>query len=233
MSAYKILLFVHGGLGLLALVTFWLAGLTRKGSGLHKRVGKLYLLAMAALLLPALPLSIRILLFKSGVFGAFLLYLQVLTGTSVWTSWRAIRDKRDWRRYVGNGYRALAWANLVGGAAILIVGLFIADFARLVLVAFSAIGLINFFSMRRFSAQAPNDPRWWLREHVNGMIGNGVATHIAFLSLGLPKLLPMLAGPALQTIAWLGPLVVATAAGAWLRRKYLPAKPANIAALTA
>ena len=27
------------------------------------------------------------------------------------------------------------------------------------------------------------------------MIGNGVATHIAFLAIGLPKLLPSLAGP--------------------------------------
>jgi hypothetical protein len=57
------------------------------------------------------------------------------------------------------------------------------------------------------------------------MLGNGIATHIAFLSIGLPKLLPMLAGPTLQNVAWLGPLVAASLAGIYLTRKYLPKRP--------
>jgi len=146
----------------------------------------------------------------------------VITVTAVWNSWRAIRDRRDWRAYTGRVYRGLMWLNLASGLGIAYVGLFEAQSMRLIITAFSAIGLVGFVSMWRFARQPPEDPRWWLREHLTAMLGNGVATHIAFLSIGLPRLLPELGGGSLQNIAWLGPLVVAFVAGAWLTRKYLP-----------
>ena len=62
-----------------------------------------------------------------------------------------------------------------------------------------------------------------MRQHLRAMLGNGVATHIAFLSIGLPRLLPMLQGPVFQNLAWLAPLGVAAVAGVYLGRKYLGA----------
>lgn len=230
MSSYTILVFAHASLGTLALATFWIAGLTRKGSPVHKGAGKLYLLAMAGLLTAALPMSLRILSTGRIVIGVFLLYLLVISATAVWNSWRAIRDRRDWRAYTGRVYRGLMWLNLASGLAIAYVGLFEAQAMRLIITAFSGIGLVGFVSMWRFARQAPADPRWWLREHLTAMLGNGVATHIAFLSIGLPRLFPELGGSGLQNIAWLGPLVVAFVAGAWLTRKYLPKRPAHSAA---
>ena len=149
--------------------------------------------------------------------------LSLITSTSVWLSWRAIRDRRDWARYTGPVYRALMWLNLASGLAIVGVGLFVAEQMQLIIVSFSLIGISTFVRMRRFSAQPPTEPRWWMREHLNAMLGNGVATHIAFLSIGLPKLLPWLVGPLFQNVAWLGPLGVAALAGVYLGRKYLGA----------
>jgi hypothetical protein len=223
MSAYKLLLSVHGLLGVVALVTFWLAGLSRKGSPLHKRAGKIYLLAMVPLLVAALPLAIRILMYKSQTGGIFLLYLLVIVTTSVWNSWRAIQDKRDWARYTGPVYRGLSWLNLASGLVVLAMGLFWAQRSQAIFIAFSAIGLFGGFGMLRFARQPPANPRWWMGEHLGAMIGNGVATHIAFLAIGLPKILPMLAGPTLQNLAWLAPLAMAVVARFWLGRKYLPA----------
>jgi hypothetical protein len=225
MTLYSISFFIHAGLGTLALATFWLAGLSRKGSPLHRAAGKVYLPAMAGLLLAAVPLVIGV-IGQRPVAGSFLLYLLVITTTSVWLSWRAIADKKDWARYTGPVFRGLMWLNLVSALAIAAVGLLLAKQMQLVIVAFSGIGLMGFVRMRRFSRAAPADPRWWLGEHLGAMLGNGVATHIAFLSIGLPKLLPMLAGPTLQNVAWLGPLVVAFVAGAYLTRKFLPKRAA-------
>jgi len=163
------------------------------------------------------------------VIAAFLGYLLVITTTSVWTSWRAVRDKRDWAAYTGPVYRALMWLNLASALAIAAVGVWLAQSMQVVIVAFSGIGVLSFAHMWRFSRRAPTDPRWWLGEHLRSMMGNGVATHIAFLSIGLPKLLPMLAGPALQNLAWLGPLVTSFVAGRYLARKYLPARAARTA----
>jgi len=229
MTACSILVFGHAGLGTPALVSFWTAGMARKGSPLHVRAGRVYLLAMAALVAGAVPMSVMAFLHHSRVVGAFLFHLLVLTASVVWLSWRAIRDKRDWTRYTGPVYRGLMWLNLLSAIATAAVGLLLAQRMQLVMVSFAALGLARFVRMWRFARAAPADPRWWMREHLEAMLGNGVATHIAFLSIGLPKLLPMLAGPTLQNLAWLGPVAVAIGAGVVLDRKYLPtrAQPAR------
>lgn len=225
MTLHTLSLYTHAGLGVLALATFWIAGLARKGSPVHRAAGRIYLPAMAGLLLAALPLAGSVLAVRP-VAGSFLSYLLVITSTSVWCSWRAVKDKRDWARYTGPVYRGLMWANLASALAIAAVGLSMAKQMQLIIVAFSGIGLVGFVQMWRFSRRPPEDPRWWLREHLAAMLANGVATHIAFLGIGLPKVLPMLAGATLMNLAWLGPVVVAFAAGVTLTRKYLPKRPA-------
>ena len=217
MTTYKFLLFVHGALGVLALVTYWIAALARKGSGPHKLAGKAYVLVMVALLVPAVPLSIRIGM-KSPVFGVFFGYLLLITATALWRGWYAVRRKRDFAAYAGIGYRRLAWANIAGGAAILVLGV---AAMQPILMGFSAVGLLGGRGMLGVSRRGPAQPRWWMEQHLGAMIGCGVATHIAFLLVGLPRLLPALSGPGLQTAAWLGPLVLATFARRWLGRRFL------------
>jgi uncharacterized membrane protein len=222
MSWYSSTALVHASIGGLALATFWIAGMSKKGSPIHKAAGKIYLLAMTGIIMSALPLAISMLLNKNPVGGAFFLYLLVITTTSVWCSWRAIRDKRDWARYVGSVFKILTVLNFFSAIAIVLVAVLIPNDLQIILMAFSSIGMINAVTMFRFMRKAPADPRWWLGQHLGSMIGNGVATHIAFLSIGLPKLLPMLSGPVLQNMAWLGPLTLSIFAGIYLKRKYVP-----------
>jgi hypothetical protein len=226
MSLYRIVLSLHGLVGLVALVAFWIAGFARKGSPLHRAAGKAYLVAMLGVVAAALLLSLRIAWLHGAGAGVFMGYLVLITATSLWRSWRAPRDKRDVARYAGRVFRTLAWLNLAGGAAVLALGLLWPDPRHWVLVGFSTVGLLAGRRMLRFAAAPPTHPRWWLEEHVGGMLGNGVATHIAFLSIGLPKLLPMLAGPVLQNVAWLGPLAIATGVRVVRGRRSKPfAKP--------
>lgn len=218
MSVYQIVLFVHGTLGALALGSYWIAALARKGSGPHKLAGKVYVLVMLGVLIPALPLAVRV-LEKSAVFGAFFFYLLLITGTSVWQGWFAVRNKRDFARYAGPGFRRIAWANIVGGVVILALG---AAKLQPVLLGFSAVGVLGGRGMLKLARTGPVHPRWWMGEHLGAMLGCGVATHIAFLLIGLPRLLPGLGGASLQMLGWLGPLAVAFVARRWLGRKYLP-----------
>lgn len=222
MSIYSILAFAHIALGVAALATFWIAGFAKKGSPAHRAAGKIYLGAMAGLLLAALPMTTYVWAARGPVTGGFLAYLLVITTTSVWCAWRAIRDRRDWTRYTGAVYRTLMWLNLGSAIGVALLGVFLAQRMQLVIVSFSAIGLIGFLQMRRFVRKPPEDPRWWLNEHLSAMIGNGVATHIAFLAIGLPRLVPALANGTWVNVAWIAPLGVAVLAGVWLRRRYLP-----------
>lgn len=221
MEQYDLVKFLHAGIGTIALTTFWLSGLVRKGGPVHKASGKIYLLAMTGILLSAVPMTVAFYNRQHPVAAAFLAYLLVITTTSVWCSWRAIRDKRNWVAYTGPVYKVLMALNGISGLAIAYIGLFVTTQMQLVFVAFSLIGILGAIGMWRFARQKPTDPRWWLKEHFGAMIGNGVATHIAFLSIGLPKLLPMLSGPLLQNLAWLGPLSLSVVAGIYLNRKYV------------
>jgi len=50
MTAYQLLVTAHIAAGSVALLTFWTAAIARKGSPLHKGVGKAYLIAMLGIL---------------------------------------------------------------------------------------------------------------------------------------------------------------------------------------
>ncbi|MEO8159991.1 MAG: hypothetical protein ABI588_01125 [Arenimonas sp.] len=223
MTAYHLTVMMHVSLGVAALLSFWVAALAKKGSRPHKLAGKVYMLVMAGLLLPAIPLSWRVLQNLSLSFGLFLFYLLVITGTALWRGWSSVRRKRDFATYASAGLRRLGWVNIGTGAAVLGLG---AALAQPILLGFSLVGILGGKAMVELRERGPAHPRWWMAEHLGAMLGCGVATHIAFLLIGLPRLLPAAwNGAALQTFGWLAPLAVAALARVWLGRKYLPAAP--------
>lgn len=224
-TAYQLTLFSHLALGVAALGTYWVAALAKKGSKPHKLAGKAYLLTMLGLLVPAVPLSLRIGLTKSAPAGAFLFYLLLITLTVLWQGWFASKYKRDFARYTGTAFRRIAWANIAAGVAVFALG---AQQRSVIFLGFSLVGLLGGRAMLKQAASGPPHPRWWLGEHFGGMLGAGVATHIAFLSIGLPKLLPGANGPLLHNVAWLGPLVAAGIARVWLTRRYLASTTAPV-----
>ncbi len=230
-AAYPILVAVHGTIGAVALLTFWSAALLRKGSALHRRAGQGYLLAMLGIVVTALPMAAVKLQQGKPLIAAFLAYLVVITATGVWTSWRAIRDKHDVVAYTGAVYAGFAVLSLMAGAGVLALGL---RSGSPLLVGFSAIGLFvgqDMLRKRRHRQRLAAQPRWWLVEHYSAMLGNGIATHVAFLAIGLPKLLPSVDGAALHYAGWFGPLVVALAAKVLIDRRWKPGpKPAAPAA---
>lgn len=226
MTAYQTLVAAHGSVGTLALATFWIAAASRKGSPLHRRVGQVYLLAMTGILITAVPMALA--RYRQGdVYTAlFLGYLTAITANGVWAAWRAIRDKHDVVRYTGPVYVASGLLALAAGIGVLMLGL--KDGSPL-FIGFSSIGLYVGYDtlqkrLRRDRLAAR--PRWWMVEHYSAMLGNGIATHIAFLAIGLPRLLPAVNGAALHYFAWFGPLIVAVIAKLWLDRKYAAARRA-------
>lgn len=217
MSSYTMLVAAHALVGTVALATFWLAALLRKGGPAHRRAGKVYLMAMLGILLTGFPLAIHRFMTDREQAGAFLAFLLVLVATTMWTSWRAIRDKHDLDRYLGPVYRGLAIANLVGAAIVIALGL---HYGNPLLMAFPLVGVLAGVQMLRKRAQLADQPRWWVTEHYSAMLGNGAATHIAFLAIGLPRLLPQVSGDALQYLAWFGPVGVSIVAGWLLDRRW-------------
>ena len=225
MTAYPMLVATHAAVGVLALLTFWSAAFLRKGSPLHRRAGQGYLLAMVGIIATALPMAAVKYAAGQPVIATFLAYLVVITATGVWGAWRAIRDKHDVARYTGPVYAGFAWLCLLSGVAVFALGVRIGS---PLLMGFSVIGLFSGQDMlrkRRHRERLAAQPRWWLVEHYSAMLGNGIATHVAFLAIGLPRLLPAVDGAALHYFAWFGPLVVAVAAKLLTDRRWKPKAP--------
>ncbi len=221
-NVYSSLVFVHVVCGLIALITFWIAGFAKKGSPLHVRVGKLYLLSMLGIVITALPMAMIIAGRGNHGTAVFLAYLVVITASSMWLGRHAIRSKRDQLVFRGGVYLAVAVLNIVASIAVFIIGLKISE---VLLMGFSTVGMHNGTRMliRRFRPLTIT--RWWMKEHIAAMLGCGVATHIAFLAIGMNRIVDMLGikPPGWYgLIAWFAPLVVALMCGFWLTRKYVP-----------
>ena len=174
---------------------------------------------MAAILLSAVPLVLSIFRHGDPVGGVFFLDLLVLVGTSVVVAPRAIRYKQDFAAYRGGLYRWLSGLQLAGGAITAAIGLSVAE---PVLAVFGLVGAALSMRMLRLQGLQAPPAGWWLREHFTAMIGNGVATHVAFLSIGLMRILPHDMAVQVQhmNIAWFGPLGVSLVAGIWLNLRH-------------
>ena len=221
-AAYPIIVAAHATVGVVALLTFWSAACLRKGSALHRRAGQAYLLAMVGIVASAIPMAAYKYAQDQPVIAAFLGYLVVITATGVWTAWRAIRDKHDVARYTGAVYAGFAGVSLVSGAGVLALGV---QAGSPLLIGFSLIGLFagqDMLRKRRHRERLAAQPRWWLVEHYSAMLGNGIATHVAFLAIGLPRLLPAIDGAALHYFAWFGPLAAALIAKVLVDRRWKP-----------
>lgn len=226
MTAYKLLVAVHVLMGVVALVTFWTAGLLRKGTPAHRGTGRVYLLAMLGIIVTGAPMAVARWIDGHVVTAAFLGYLVVITATGTWVSWRAVRDKASIERFTGPAYAALGVLSFAAGAGMLVLG---SKAGAPLLIGFSSVGLITGADMlrRRLRRAQSATPRWWMTQHYTAMIGNGIATHIAFLGIGLPRLMPWANGTVLHYVAWFGPLAVAIVAKVVLDRRWKPRPPRN------
>lgn len=217
MELYQAALIAHVGSGSVALLSFWSAAWLKKGSPLHRRFGHIYLLAMLTVILSGLPLVLGLLERGHPVTALFLGYLLVLVSNSCLAAFRAIRFKQQPARYFDTLFWIVHALTAASGLAVMIVGW---NIDAALLMVFGSIGVLGLWGGIRAWRRAPARANWWLREHYGAMIGNGVATHIAFFGIGLRSLLPGIDPGLLTTFAWFGPLAVALVAGIWLDRKY-------------
>jgi hypothetical protein len=217
MSPYALVVWIHLLAGGLALLGFWSAALARKGSASHRLAGRSFLLAMLAVIATAIPMAANQFLQGRPIGGLFLSYLVILVATGCWAAWFAIRWRREPARFYGRTNAALSALNLLSGAVVSITGWVVGS---MLLGGFGLVGVLAGIGGLRALRRSERPANWWLREHYGAMLGNGVATHIAFLGIGLRRLLPELDFGSLQLLAWFGPLLVAVLAGLWLERRY-------------
>ena len=225
MPGYSLIVALHVLAGVVALVGFWSAAFMKKGSPRHRALGKVYLVAMAVIVVTALPITIQFAFFRQQPLSAlFLAYLMAITGNATWLAWRAVTDKRDWKKLVSRpGWHLAVWPMVI--LALVVVGTGIQHRQPLFL-GFSSIGLWVGWRMLKFARRGPSRPDWAFRQHYQSILGAGIATHVAFLGIGMRPVWQWLHShttvPALliELFPWAAPLLVAVIVGVYLDRKY-------------
>lgn len=212
-----LLVVTHVSAGFTALVVAPVAMLTRKGSGVHKRWGRVYFWAMAAIFVTALAL----LLFRPNV---FLFFISVLSFYGAFSGVRSLRRKHPvkgpratWPDWVGGGLGALAGGSFIVWGLLPFAGVPVSDvpaaFSVLGVVFGVALGRDALSDLKRFRRPDP-DPMWWWTYHLERMVGSYLAAVTAFLVQNVGPLLP----EALAWTVWVAPGVLGgVGIGYWIR----------------
>jgi hypothetical protein len=217
---FEALVIAHMTSGSVGLVAVWLPIIGKKGGPLHKKAGKVFVIAMLFTGTFATGISLCTLTapidthphlmshpdFGSaetirGVFGWMMLYLAFLTINLAWYGWRCVVTKRD---------RASnrRWENLLSQSILLVLSvncLWVGYELGHPLVAWmSFVGLATVATNMWFLFK-PNPGRVdWLQEHIKGLVGAGISVYTAFFAFGAVRYLPE---AALTPFLWSIPLV--------------------------
>jgi len=200
----KILLVLHIATGFIALITGFLAIVSRKGGRLHNRSGSIFFWCMVTVSLTAVVLSAL-----RG--NAFLLHIGLFALYQAHGGWRSIRNKALLPA-------AQDWVMLAIGG---INGLWMLSTLNPVLLVFGGIGVsLAISDIRTFvhtTRGGKAGPKAWLQRHIGMMMGTYIATTTAFLLTALRSL-------DLGIIVWLAPTVLGVPFIVYATRRYTGSK---------
>ena len=188
MNSVQILRYVHIGAGTLALLTFLLPMFLPKGGRAHRRVGWVFVAAMAVIGMSAAPLAVyRLVTIESTgsrLAAAFLLYITVLSFNAVWSGLRTLRHKDTGRHTNALDLGAHGLLSTSGLATATLGAVFKAPLFLIFGLIGTVIGIVNISESLNPSKQRMH---WWFK-HMTGRMGGSIAALTAFFVINAPKL---------------------------------------------
>jgi hypothetical protein len=246
-TAYRLVLLLHVCAGIGGLVAFWIPAIVRKGRTAHVQVGLAFFYATSAVaatgavmatLLLVDPLAVKLLpgpvsperaasvAAAIRLTSLFLFYLVLVTFAPVHHGVRVLATRAAPERLRTRFHTIINVAVIGAGAGMVALAVVT---RQPVFGALSIIGFLVGPSNLRFARRPYPTPMAWWYEHMESMLGGGVAFHTAFLVLGAGRLFGIsLDGPA-AIVPWLMPTVIGVPATAiWVgyyRRKFNETEP--------
>jgi len=218
-QAHAIMTVLHVLAGTVALLSMWVPMFSKKGGRAHRRVGWIYVWAMAIITVTAIAASsLRLLMEPTRQEGPlFLMMVAVLGGAATWWGITSLRQKR---RSTPSRVKA-DWIAAVG---LIVVGL--AGFAYWLAGAMTLFGIFGALNVAigagfvRTLRAAPSSRWWWWFEHFLGMIVACIGTVTAFLVVNYGSAPESIRSVIPSIAVWVAPGIVGSVALTLLKRYY-------------
>lgn len=205
---FKAILFFHITVGTLSLITFWIPVFTKKGGNIHVRVGKAYVLLMWMVVISAALLCMLRTIQGHYLIASFLGFLALITAEPLWYAIVILKHKKDVPLSVLKIRKVLLTSTVVIGAALVVWSLILGlQGQAILLLIFGCLGLTN-IPLALKSYEQANESANWLMDHIEGMIGTGIAAYTAFLAFGGSRFLSDIFSGPLMAIPWIIPTIV-------------------------
>ena len=200
------------------LILFWAPLLSSKGGRFHRRAGKLYIAFMSVAGMSGAWLAANY--FRNPakrIDGVFLLYALFVYFSVGWNGLRALKAKGEPRPLRERADLAVDGACIAGGLLALALGLRVHDDY---LIGIGPLGMLAGARHLRLLYKEGLPANWWLREHLAGMIGTGIAGYTALIFFELSRYLPAWLGLSGDLAVWLAPAVLGSLAIGFFFRRY-------------
>jgi uncharacterized membrane protein len=218
------IIWVHIVAGFAALGLMFVPLLSAKGSRVHRRFGRAYvvcMLAVAATAVIAAGLRVFAALdagkpIASARFSVFLSFIALLAFTSAMHGVRVLKQKQRTGPQHSLTDLAAPGALLIASVAMMAWGFSLGDG---LLTYFPLVGVLVAASPLRSQLSAPRSRAFWVQEHITGMVGSAIATVTAAVVVNSAAIGRVIGGvPSL--VLWLTPTVIGTVVIVVMRRRY-------------
>jgi hypothetical protein len=223
---------LHIVFGFIGLVAFWVPLFAAKGGPLHRAAGRVFrysaMVVLAAAGAAVLVPSVRGMIGGASVadnpegwsFVVFLGYLALVTGGILSHGFGVLREKRKLQA-LDTWYRRITAYSMIGASLFIVAwALYWRPDNAILLYALSPIGIGNGLGILAVIGGRRAEPGQWKLEHLNALLGCGVAFHTAFAVFGMNRILPLDLPGTWQVLPWILPAAIGLPAAALMTRYY-------------
>ncbi len=218
--------------GFVGLGLFWIPLLSKKGSPMHKKLGKIWMWLARLVLLTAF---LGILMYvpdllaagktpfshpNSYAFLIFLGYLSIVTFVITIYAVDVLKHKTDVSQLATPYMKSQAYVCIALSLVIVAYAFIYNPDTKIVLLALSPVGLSTGWGMLSYMAGKQPSKRAWLYEHLGSVIGAGIAFHTAFAVFGMTRIFDIGLTGGLAVIPWILPALIGIPASIIWRRHY-------------
>jgi len=230
-----IIRWLHVATGILVLGSMVIPMVTKKGGRTHRRAGWVFVISMAIVCVSSAWMCIVALLELQGTsvtgrgtmsreFGIFLLVITLLSGNSVYSGIRVLKNKKrstPTRHWLDLGFPAIL--------ALSSLGLGIWGFVEnnVLLIVFGGLGIAVGVRDLRMLLSVPTDKRYWWYVHMTSMFNACISALTAFAVINSENLPDSIQSAVPEWFFWIAPsLVLAPILIIW-RKRYEKAFASN------